>query len=780
MGEAAGVQGWMMRALRRLIAVLLGITGVSLLYLGGKLLWLGGSPYYVLAGGALCLAGRRLWSDHERGSRTFVWFYIATVIWAIWEAGLDFWALSARLAAFTAIVMVLVLIRPRRQGDSKVPDLAVALAAILVIGLAPWQARTPNPSDAPIAAAGPDSEWLNLGNSQSGERFAELSQITPANVGKLEKAWSFKLPDDPRTLSGGFQSVPIKAGNMVYVCTGFSDIHALDAQTGKEVWAYRHKMRQQGSMKGECRGVSFHRSSTPLPECTERVLHNTLDARLMAFDAKTGARCTGFGKGGEVDLLAGLGEVIPGYTHATSPPMVVRGKAVINGRVSDGQYVGEPGGVIRAFDAITGQFAWAWDMGRPGEHGMPGPGEHFTYGTPNSWGPMSADEALGSVFVPTGNATPDYWSGHRRDFDNKYSSSVVALNADTGEVRWSFQTVHLDIWDYDVASQPLLVDFPMPDGKPVPAVIQGTKQGEIYVLDRRTGEPLTPVEEQQAPRNFVKGQPVSPTQPWSVGFPSVAGPDLTERMMWGLTPIDQAACRVKFRQARYEGKYTPIGLDRPTMVYPSYYGGMNWAAGTVDRARGLLIVGSARLINYDQLMTQDERKRLGVYVQTPDKPENRGKDAAQVGTPYGAKIAVMFSPIFSPCNQPPYGVLTAIDLKTRKVAWERPIGTAADLGPLGMASRLPLEMGVPLVGSGITTRTGLTFLAGVVDPWLRAIETASGRELWRAKLPESPQSIPVTYVAGGRQYVVVSAGGVLGNSRKQGEWVFAYALPQPK
>lgn len=255
---------------------------------------------------------------------------------------------------------------------------------------------------------------------------------------------------------------------------------------------------------------------------------------------------------------------------------------------------------------------------------------------------------------------------------------------------------------------------------------------------------------------------------------------MSEKMMWGLTPIDQAACRVKFRQARYEGKYTPIGLDRPTVVYPSYYGGMNWAAGTVDRQRGLLIVGSSRLINYDQMMTQEERKRLGVYVQTPDKPENRGKDAPQEGLPYAAKIVIMFSPLASPCNQPPYGMLTAIDLKTRKVAWERPVGTAADLGPLGSASGLPLEMGVPLVGSGITTKSGLTFLAGVVDPWFRAIDTATGRELWRKKLPESPQTIPITYVAGGRQYVVVTAGGVLGNSPKKGQYVFAYALPQAK
>jgi quinoprotein glucose dehydrogenase len=460
----------------------------------------------------------------------------------------------------------------------------------------------------------------------------------------------------------------------------------------------------------------------------------------------------------------------------TSAPQVVRGKVVFGGWVTDGQFVGEPSGAIRAFDAVTGKLAWAWDMGRPEVTSLPQAGETYTAGTPNSWAPISADEELGLVYLPTGNATPDYVGVHRRPFDDKYSSSVVALDALTGEVRWSFQTTHHDTWDYDVPSQPTLVD--LPDGKK--ALLQPTKRGELFLLDRRTGEPLSSVEERRVPATDVPGEHSAPTQPFSVGLPSFAGQPPDEKRMWGVTPFDQLWCRIKFREARYDGTLTPVGLERPSVVYPGYLGGMNWGGVSVDTDRDLIIVNSTHVLNYDQLISRQEADVLGLRPFSESHHGDVGGPVAQMGTPYAASIRPFLSPLIVPCTEPPYGRLSAVDLKSRRIVWSESFGTAEDSGPLAIGSHLPFRIGVPNIGGSVTTRSGVTFIGASQDRYLRAFETTTGRELWRQRLPAGGQATPMTYwsAPSGRQFVLIAAGGHGGLLAKEGDYVLAFALPR--
>jgi quinoprotein glucose dehydrogenase len=498
------------------------------------------------------------------------------------------------------------------------------------------------------------------------------------------------------------------------------------------------------------------------------------------LNARDGTRCPDFGDNGEVNLDVGMGDVEPGYYLVTSAPQIVRGKVVFGGWVTDGQYVGEPSGVIRAFDAITGKFAWAWDMGRPdpgvGAEAGPASGEAYTRGTPNSWAPISADEDLGLVYLPTGNATPDYVGSHRRPFDDAYSSSVVALDAQTGALRWSFQTTHHDLWDYDVPSQPTLID--LADG--TPALLQATKRGELFLLDRRTGTPLAKVEERAAPATEVPGEHSAPTQPFSVGMPSFAGPPPTELRMWGITPFDQLWCRIKFREARYEGTLTPVGIDRPTLVYPGYLGGMNWGSVAVDPDRQLAVVNSTQVLNYDQLLSRKTADAMGIKPFSASGHGNVGGPVAQSGTPYAARIAPFLSPLVVPCTEPPYGMISAVDLNTRRLLWSRPFGTAEDSGPLLTHSHLPFIMGVPNIGGAVTTRSGLTFIGASQDNFLRAFETTTGRELWRTRLPAGGQANPITYWSSSstRQFILIAAGGHGGLQTTPGDYILAYALPK--
>jgi quinoprotein glucose dehydrogenase len=332
------------------------------------------------------------------------------------------------------------------------------------------------------------------------------------------------------------------------------------------------------------------------------------------------------------------------------------------------------------------------------------------------------------------------------------------------------------VWDYDVASQPTLFDLPNGDK----ALLQPTKRGQLFLLDRRTGKPLAPVEERPVPQTTVAGERTSPTQPFSVGLPSFAGAAPTEARMWGITPFDQLWCRIKFREARFEGTLTPVGVDRPTVVYPGYAGGINWGGVAVDVDREVAIVNAVHVLNYDQLVPRAEADALGIEPVSLRVHGDVGGTVAQAGTPYAARITRFLSPLAVPCTQPPFGTISAVDLKTRRLLWSRPFGTARNSGPLRIHSHIPFTMGVPNTGGSVTTRSGLVFIGAAFDDYLRAIDLNTGHELWRAALPAGGQATPVTYwsSASARQFLLIAAAGHPAMHSTPGDFILAFALPK--
>jgi len=414
---------------------------------------------------------------------------------------------------------------------------------------------------------------------------------------------------------------------------------------------------------------------------------------------------------------------------------------------------------------------WAWDPVPPGSptgDAAARTGIRYRRGSANAWTALSVDPALGLVYVPTGNTSPDYYGGQRDGLDF-YSSSVVALDGRTGVVRWHFRTVHHDVWDYDVPSQPVFVDFPR-GGSSVPGLIQPTKMGHLFFLDRRSGEPLFPVEERAVPQGGVPGETLSPTQP----FPLVPAPlhpaTLAPSDAFGFTPWDRAKCREKIAAARSEGIFTPPSLEG-TIQYPGMVGGENWGSGSLDAERGLFLINTIRMATYIRLWPRAEfEKRF------PDGPPAFGFEP-QEGTPYALERVPLVSPFGAPCNPPPWGTLAAVDVATGALRWEVPLGTARDVAPFPLWLFAP--KGVPNIGGPITTASGLAFIGATTDRYLRAFSTESGEELWRARIPAAAQSTPMTYRLGpdGRQYVVVAAGGHGLIPGRNGDALVAFALP---
>jgi quinoprotein glucose dehydrogenase len=548
----------------------------------------------------------------------------------------------------------------------------------------------------------------------------------------------------------------------------------LDPETGTQRWYFAAGNKAEGISVTRCRGVAYYEVPGATGTCAKRVYAASSAPELVALDAETGVLCANFGNGGRVDLTRGLKQRNKGYYGVTSAPTLIRGKLVIGGNVADGQYAGEPSGVVRAYDAVTGKLAWAWDLGNPGYHGEPKPGQFYTPGTPNAWGPMSADEALGLVYVPTGNSTPDYWGGHRSPESNRYASSIVALDAETGEPRWSFQTTHYDLWDYDVASQPVLVDLRTANGV-IPAVVQPTKRGEVFVLDRRSGKPIFPVVEKPAPRRgAVEKDKLSPTQPWSVALPHLMGPLLTEKRMWGLTALDQMWCRIEFREARYDGSMTPPGLDA-SLGDPGYIGGVDWGSASIDPARQLAFIPSNRIVNHIRLVPRNDPSVRNLRANSNSE---LGGLVPQEGTPYAADIHPFLSPLGVPCQAPPNGLINAIDLRTGKMLWSRPLGTARDLGPMYMHSHINLTFGTPLFGGTMSTAGGLVFIGASQDHGFRAFDSESGKLLFEADLPGTSSASPMSFRSdvNGRQYVVIVSDAGRGDGKVYGA-ITAYALP---
>ena len=773
-GGAAAASRWASIGISRIHALLLAIFGLALAGPAIALARVGGSPWYMLAALVSLVTAVLVWRRSGRAPVVYGIFLLATLIWSVWEVGFEPWALLPRLGVPIILGLpFLAGVWPRGRRGAVLAGVGVLLLGVVWVEASAWRAE-PSVPDGMGASAAVSGDWRHYGNDAGGTRFSPLGQIGPMNVAALEPAWTFRFGPSAVAAPVTLETTPLAVAGRLFLCTGDNDVIALDGDSGRQLWRFRARADGRGVPIASCRGVAYHRQPNAAGPCAERILTATMDARLIALDASNGRPCAGFGIDGAVDLRAGLGRVDKGYYFVTSPPQIIGNRAVVGGWVVDGQYVGEPSGVVRAFDVHSGALAWAFDAGRPDRRGPPPPGEQYTPGTPNSWAPMSADEGLGMVYIPTGNATPDYYGASRRPFDDRFSSAVVALDAATGTVRWVFQTVHHDLWDYDVASQPTLTDI-----NGVPALIQPTKRGEIFVLDRRTGRPIAPVEERAVPRSTVPGERAAPTQPFSSGMPSFAGETLTEADMWGLTPIDQALCRAAFRRARYDGPLTPPGLDRPSLIYPGYGGGINWGGVSIDVARGIMIVNSNRVGNLVQLITRDAARRRGIVPLSVNSHGGAAGAVAQEGLPYAADLKPLISPIGVPCQRPPWGMIAAVDLQSRRLLWSRPLGTGRDSGPFGIGSQLPFTMGVPNTGGSIATASGLTFIGATHDRYLRAIETRTGRELWRGRLPAGGQATPMMFRSPrtGREFVVIAAGGHPGLGTKGGDYVIAYAIP---
>ena len=497
----------------------------------------------------------------------------------------------------------------------------------------------------------------------------------------------------------------------------------------------------------------------------------TADGRILALNPETGKSCTDFGAGkGQIDLWANMPFVNPGSYYSTSPAVVTRKLLIVGGTVLDNVSTTEPSGVIRAFNVNTGALVWNWDAGNPEATEPIASGASYTPNSPNSWSISSVDEELGLIYVPMGNQPPDQWGGNRTAAVERFSSSVVALDLATGKVRWNFQTVHHDLWDYDVPSQPSLVDLTI-DGKTVPALVQPTKQGELFVLDRRNGKPVLPVTEVAAPKGAAKGDFTAATQPRSQL--SFDPPALKERNMWGAAMFDQLACRISFRQLRYEGRYTPPSTQG-TLVYPGNFGVFNWGSIAVDPQRQIAFVTPTYLAFVSTLIPRADT--ITQYVQGGTPPEGALPALNEnFGAPFAVKMHPFISPIGLPCQAPPWGYVAAADLRTGKVIWQHKNGTVRDVSPLP----LPFKMGVPNIGGPIVTGGGVAFLSGTIDNYVRAYDVSNGAQLWESRLPAGGQATPMTYRGDdGRQYVIVAAGGHGSLGTKTGDYLIAYALPK--
>jgi quinoprotein glucose dehydrogenase len=450
-------------------------------------------------------------------------------------------------------------------------------------------------------------------------------------------------------------------------------------------------------------------------------------------------------------------------------------------QVKDGQAEDAPSGVVRGYDAVTGELRWAWDLGNPGLTGAPPEGQTYTRGTPNMWTIASGDEALGLVYLPLGNSSVDYYGSLRSEAENRFATSLVALNAETGELAWSFQTVRNDVWDYDLGSQATLIDWRGPDG-PVPALVLPSKQGDLYILDRRTGEPLTPVEDREVPQGGVEPDYLSPTQPFS-GFHTLARRDLTEADMWGFTAIDQLYCRIGFRRAAYQGIYTPPTADSHWIQYPGYNGGSDWGGVAVDPERGVIVANYNDMPNHNRLIPRAEADAAGlkpIYEQTDETETVLGEAGPQTGAPYAIQVNAGWRVPLTGllCKEPPYGGIRAIDLATGSTIWDRPFGTARKNGPFGIPSFLPLEIGTPNNGGSVVTASGLIFIAAATDDLFRAIDIATGETIWSVPLPAGGQANPFMYEIDGRQYVGLMAGGHHFMETPVGDHVLVWALPE--
>jgi quinoprotein glucose dehydrogenase len=774
------------------------IVGFALASGGLWLAVLGGSHYYVIAGLGILVTGGLLIAERRSALWVYAAVLIGTLAWAIGEIGFDWWPLAARGDVVFPLGLWLLtpwITRNLRHGtpsSRKAMTLplwggVIASVAVLIVGLSSTHheidgAIGPAASGAPLqeSAGQPDEDWRSYGRTQFGQRYSPLAEITPVNVKDLKVAWVFRTGDLPTKNDSGettFEVTPIKVRDTLYLCSQHQRLFALDAKTGALRWSYDPKVNVNPTFQHlTCRGVSYHgtvpgavdTSGAPAPsDCPHTIFLPVNDGRMIALNADTGNACPSFGDHGTLDLQEGMGVKTAGFYEPTSPPVVSDKIIVIAGAVIDNYSTEEPSGVIRGFDVYTGKLVWAWDAGATDENALPSATHTYTNNSPNSWMTASYDPKLGLVYMPMGVQSPDIWGGNRTPESERYASSLVALDINTGKRAWSYQTVHHDLWDMDLSSQPTLVDLSTPQGV-VPAVLQPAKTGNLFVLDRRTGQLIVPAPERPVPQGAAPGDHVAPTQPFSQ-LTFRPEEQLTGADMWGATIFDQLACRILFHRLRYEGTFTPPSLQG-TLVFPGNLGMFEWGGIAVDPVRQIAIANPIAIPFVSKLLPRGP--------DNPTAPNEAHPSGSEIGvqpmygTPYGVVLHPFLSPIGLPCMRPPWGYMAAIDLKTMKIAWMHRNGTVRDSAPLP----IPIKMGMPSLGGPLTTAGGVAFLTSTADYFIRAYDVTDGRELWEDRLPAGGQSTPMSYAIDGRQYVVTAVGGHGSFGTKRGDYVIAYTL----
>jgi quinoprotein glucose dehydrogenase len=615
-----------------------------------------------------------------------------------------------------------------------------------------------------LLVAAPALAWEHWGGDRGGMRFSPLATITPGNVDNLVKAWAFRTGDldtrapelMARTKS---QATPLFVENSVIFCSPFNEVIALDPGTGAQKWRFDPKINTGARVANRynCRGIAYwvDDQAAEAAVCRARIFTNTNDARVIALDARTGVPCAGFGAGGELAIDIGEPAAAPGEFQITSPPVVGRGVVVVGSAIGDNRAVDAPRGTVRAFDARTGRPRWSWD---PLVH------DGIVAGHANVWAPMSVDEERGLVFLPTGSASPDFWGG-KRPGNNEHANSVVALRVETGERAWSFQTVHHDLWDYDLPAQPTLARIETETGLR-DVVIQPTKQGFVFVLDRVTGKPVWPVEEHAVPQGGAEGEQLSPTQPFPTHVPVLVSQTISPDDVFKPFPfLRGSACEKLLAGARNEGLYTPPSTQG-TIVFPMTGGGVNWGGAAFDPVNQVLYANTSRAVNIVKLIPQAD----AVGFKAPP-----GHDfGPQRGALFAMTRTIAMSPLGILCNSPPWGELVAVDLKAGKILWRSSVGTTEDRSPLDVA----FNWGTPLVNGVLVTAGGVIF-TGAQDAYLRAFDAKSGTELWQGRLPVPGVANPMTYAWNGEQYVVISAGGHSEIGATIGDSVVAFRLARP-
>ena len=619
----------------------------------------------------------------------------------------------------------------------------------------------------PALAGADEPGWGYYGGDEGGQRFSAARQITPANVASLQTAWSYQTGDlatkGAALKRSAFENTPILAAGRLYVCSPFNEVSALDPGSGRPFWRFDPRINQRIHYPNDfnCRGVAYWRNPAA-PErtpCAERVFLNTNDRRLIALDAATGRFCAGFGRGGITDAMLGAQLERPGGAQITSPPVVADGTVIVGSSIDDNQRVKETSGAVHAFDAATGALRWTFDP-------LAGASPKIVAGAANVWAPMSVDPALGLVYLPTTSPSPDFYGVYRPGNDG-HADSIVALHIRTGVVAWSFQVVHHDLWDYDLPAQPTLATVTY-QGRTVPALLQTTKQGLLFTLDRATGVPIIPIYERHVPQRGMPGETISPTQPIPVAPRPLAPNRIRPEDAFGITPWDKAACRKLIAEARNEGLYTPPSTQG-TLLYPFTGGGSNWGGMAFDPAHDIAFVNTSSAIHKVTLIPT--AKLAAARAADPD-----AEISPNTGAPFGMKRELLRSPLGLPCNPPPWGVLHAIDMHDGRILWEVPLGTTRDLAP---GTQLLLRnTGTPNFGGPIVTGGGVVFIGAAMDNYLRAFDARTGRELWRGRLPAGGQATPMTYVWKGRQYVLIASGGHSKSGTKRGDSLVAYALPR--